>query len=85
MMDKLQPLQGRIALVTGASRGIGAAAAIKLSKLGAHVVLVARTQGGLEDVDDAIREAGGASTITPLDLTNFDDIDGFFMGAKVDF
>ena len=75
MMDKLQPLQGRIALVTGASRGIGAAAAIKLSKLGAHVVLVARTQGGLEDVDDAIRKAGGASTITPLDLTNFDDID----------
>ena len=50
----------RIALVTGASRGIGAAAAVELGRLGAHVVITARTQGGLEETDDAIRAAGGS-------------------------
>ncbi len=57
-----------MALVTGASRGIGQAAAIELGRRGAHVVLVARTQGGLEDTDDAIRAAGGVATLLPQDL-----------------
>ncbi len=62
-------LDGRVALVTGASRGIGAAAAVELARLGAHCVLVARTQGGLEETDDAIREAGGRpATLLPFDL-----------------
>lgn len=61
-------LAGRVALVTGASRGIGAATAIELARLGAHVVLIARTQGGLEATDDAIRALGGTATLLPLDL-----------------
>ena len=61
-------LAGRVALVTGASRGIGAAVAIELARRGAHVVLTARTQGGLEETDDAIRAAGGTATLLPLDL-----------------
>ncbi len=69
------PLEGRIALVTGASRGIGAAAAIELARLGAHVVITARTEGGLEETDDAIRAAGGAATLLPLDLNEADTID----------
>jgi NAD(P)-dependent dehydrogenase (short-subunit alcohol dehydrogenase family) len=62
------PLSGSIALVTGASRGIGAAAAIELARLGARVVITARTQGGLEETDDTIRALGGEATILPLDL-----------------
>jgi NAD(P)-dependent dehydrogenase (short-subunit alcohol dehydrogenase family) len=62
------PLSDRVALITGASRGLGAAAAIELARLGAHVVITARTQGGLEDTDDAIRAAGGTATLLPLDL-----------------
>ncbi|MFC7734717.1 SDR family NAD(P)-dependent oxidoreductase [Roseomonas sp. GCM10028921] len=62
------PLQGRIALVTGASRGIGAATAIELARLGAHCVLTARSQGGLEETDDAIRALGGSATLLPFDL-----------------
>jgi NAD(P)-dependent dehydrogenase (short-subunit alcohol dehydrogenase family) len=70
------PLQGQVALVTGASRGIGAAAAIELARRGAHVVLTARTQGGLEETDDAIRAAGGTATLLPLDLlTQQDELD----------
>src|SRR5689334_19537790 len=72
-MDK--PLQGRIAVVTGASRGIGWAAALALSQAGAHVVALARTQGALEELDDAIREGGGAATLVPLDLRDFDALD----------
>jgi NAD(P)-dependent dehydrogenase (short-subunit alcohol dehydrogenase family) len=68
-------LAGRIALVTGASRGIGAATAVRLAQLGAQVVLTARTQGGLEEVDDIIRHAGGAATLLPLDLANGAAID----------
>jgi NAD(P)-dependent dehydrogenase (short-subunit alcohol dehydrogenase family) len=61
-------LSGRIALVTGASRGIGAATALELARRGAHVVITGRTQGGLEETDDAIRAAGGSATLLPLDL-----------------
>lgn len=69
------PLDGAIALVTGASRGIGAAAAIELARLGARVVVTARTQGGLEETDDAIRALGGEATILPLDLREGGQID----------
>jgi NAD(P)-dependent dehydrogenase (short-subunit alcohol dehydrogenase family) len=68
-------LAARIALVTGASRGIGAATAIALARLGAHVVLIARTQGGLEATDDAIRAAGGSATLLPLDLAKPESLD----------
>jgi NAD(P)-dependent dehydrogenase (short-subunit alcohol dehydrogenase family) len=68
------PLTGRFALVTGASRGIGAATALALARTGAHVVAVARTVGGLEELDDAIRAAGGTATLVPLDLTDTDGI-----------
>jgi NAD(P)-dependent dehydrogenase (short-subunit alcohol dehydrogenase family) len=64
-------LSGRIALVTGASRGIGAATARTLGQAGAHVVALARTVGGLEELDDAIRAAGGSATLVPLDVTDF--------------
>ena len=68
-------LQGNIALVTGASRGIGAAVAIELARLGAHVVITARTQGGLEETDDTIRALGGGATLLPLDLADGEQID----------
>lgn len=69
------PLASRIALVTGASRGLGYATALALAKAGAHIVAVARTQGGLEELDDEIRSATGESaTLVPLDLTDFDGI-----------
>lgn len=67
--------QGSVALVTGASRGIGAALAIELARLGAHLVITGRTVGGLEETDDAIRAAGGEATILPLDLRDGDKID----------
>lgn len=68
-------LQGKVALVTGASRGIGAAVARAYAREGAHVILVARTQGGLETVDDLIRKDGGSATLVPLDLKDGDGID----------
>lgn len=66
---------GKIALVTGASRGIGRAAAIALGQAGAHVVLLARTVGGLEETDDEIRRGGGKATLIPADLGDFASID----------
>ena len=68
------PLASRIALVTGASRGIGHATARALARAGAHVIAVARTQGGLEELDDAIRNEGGSATLVPLNLTDFEGI-----------
>ena len=68
------PLSGRVALVTGASRGIGAATARALATAGAHVVLTARKAKDLEAVEDAIHEAGGTATIAPMDLTQSDSI-----------
>ena len=68
-------LKGRIALVTGASRGIGYHLAKGLAAAGAHVIAVARTQGGLEELDDDIRAAGGEATLVPLDLTDMAGID----------
>jgi len=67
-------LTNRIALVTGASRGIGYAAALALAKAGAHIIAVARTQGGLEELDDEIRKDGGTATLVPLSLTDTDGI-----------
>jgi len=67
-------LASRIALVTGASRGIGYATARALAKAGAHIVAVARTQAGLEELDDEIRQAGGSATLVPLNLSDFDGI-----------
>ncbi len=65
-----KPLQDRVALVTGASRGLGAACAEWLAAKGAHVVAVARTVGGLEELDDRIQAAGGHATLAPMDLTD---------------
>jgi NAD(P)-dependent dehydrogenase (short-subunit alcohol dehydrogenase family) len=68
-------LSGKLTLITGASRGIGAEVAKSFAAAGAHVVLVARTVGGLEEVDDAIRAAGGQATLLPLDLLKHNEID----------
>ena len=68
------PLSDRIALVTGASRGIGAALALQLAQAGAHVIAVARTVGGLEELDDQIKSAGGSATLVPLDMKDMDGI-----------
>jgi NAD(P)-dependent dehydrogenase (short-subunit alcohol dehydrogenase family) len=76
-----QKLKGRIALVTGASRGIGRAAAIALGGEGAHVICVARTVGGLEETDDAVQKAGGSATLVPLNLKDFAAIDR--LGASI--
>jgi len=74
-MAKDGQLEGRIALVTGASRGIGRAVAKRFAAEGAHVIALARTQGALEELDDEIRVAGGQATLVPLDLTNVGQID----------
>ncbi len=74
-------LTGKVVLVTGASRGIGYAAAVEAARRGAHVVAVARTVGGLEELDDAIQEVGGSSTLVPFDLRDGDAIDR--LGAAI--
>ena len=68
-------LQDRVALVTGASRGVGAAVARRLAAEGAHVIALARTVGGLEELDDAISAAGGSATLVPCDLADWERID----------
>ncbi|MDQ4420797.1 SDR family NAD(P)-dependent oxidoreductase [Sphingobium sp. DEHP117] len=70
----VKPLAGSLALVTGASRGIGAEAAVALGRAGAHVILVARTAAGLEEVEARIHDAGGSATIAPLDLIDGESI-----------
>jgi NAD(P)-dependent dehydrogenase (short-subunit alcohol dehydrogenase family) len=73
-MSSSSSLTGRLALVTGASRGIGHAVALALAKAGAHVIAVARTVGGLEELDDEITKVGGTATLVPLDLKDHDGI-----------
>jgi len=86
-LQTTRPLAGRVTLVTGASRGIGYASAIELAKAGSHIIATARTQGGLEDLDDAIRalakkEDGiGECTVVPMDFKMLDGIDQ--LGAAV--
>ncbi|MFI4966920.1 MAG: SDR family NAD(P)-dependent oxidoreductase [Caulobacterales bacterium] len=76
-MSAPNPLSDKIALVTGASRGIGRAAALALAKAGAHVIAVARTEGGLTELDDEIRTATGQpATLVPLDVSDGDALDG---------
>ena len=74
-------LKDKVAVVTGASRGIGFATAAALAREGAHVIAVARTVGGLEDLDDEIKAAGGSATLVPLDLKDGDGIDR--LGAAI--
>lgn len=76
-----RPLFGRLALVTGASRGIGRAIALELARAGAHIIALARTQGALEELDDAIRSEGSEATLVPCDLKDFDAIDR--LGAAI--
>ena len=68
-----QRLSGKTALITGASRGLGAAIARAYAKEGAHVILLARTQGALEEIDDSIKSLGGDSTLVVLDLKKWDN------------
>ncbi|MCR4266865.1 SDR family NAD(P)-dependent oxidoreductase [Nitratireductor sp. ZSWI3] len=75
MTDRKPDLQGRLALVTGASRGIGYFLAKELAAAGAHVIAVARTVGGLEELDDEIKAMGGEATLVPLDLADMAGID----------
>jgi NAD(P)-dependent dehydrogenase (short-subunit alcohol dehydrogenase family) len=79
-MTDSKPLSGKIALVTGASRGIGAATSEALAGAGAHVILIARTGSALEEVEERIHEVGGSATIAPLDLTDGESI-GKLAGA----
>ena len=74
-MSQTQRLAGRLALITGATRGIGRAVALAFAKEGAHLILVGRTTGGLEEVDDEIREVGGSATLLTLDLRKHEKID----------
>jgi len=68
-------LEGRVALVTGASRGLGRSAALALAKEGAHIIATARTEGGLTELDDEIKALGGTATLVPVDIKDLDAID----------
>ena len=68
-------LEGRVALVTGASRGLGRSAALALAKEGAHIIATARTEGGLTELDDEIKAVGGTATLVPVDIKDFEAID----------
>ena len=74
-------LEGRVALVTGASRGLGASAAVALAKEGAHIIATARTEGGLTELDDQIKAVGGSATLVPLDIKDYAGIDR--LGAAI--
>ena len=74
-------LEGRVALVTGASRGLGRSAAIALAKEGAHIIAMARTEGGLTELDDEIKAVGGSATLVPVDIKDFPAIDR--LGAAI--
>jgi NAD(P)-dependent dehydrogenase (short-subunit alcohol dehydrogenase family) len=76
-----KPLLNRVAVVTGASRGIGRAAALALAEAGAHIIALARTQGALEELDDAIRQAGSYATLVPVELRDYDALDR--LGAAI--
>ncbi len=78
-------LKDRLALITGATRGIGAAVAKRFAADGARVILVGRTQGALEELDDEIADTGGAATLVPLDLRHFDEIDRMGLGLHERF
>lgn len=80
-MHDEKDLQGKVVLVTGASRGIGYAASLEAARRGAHVIAVARTVGGLEELDDEIQELGSSATLVPLDLKDGDAIDR--LGAAI--
>ncbi len=81
MPEATRRLEGRVALITGASRGIGRAVALRFAEEGARLILTARTQGALEEVDDEVRKSGDGATLVAEDLTDFDTIDR--MGAAV--
>ena len=74
-------LENRVALVTGASRGLGKSAALALAREGAHIIAMARTQGGLTELDDEIKSLGGTATLVPADMRDFDAIDR--LGAAI--
>lgn len=77
----MKVLEDKVAVVTGASRGIGYHAAIAFAKAGAHVIAIAKTVGGLEELDDEIKAIGGSCTLVPMDLQDFDAIDR--LGAAI--
>jgi NAD(P)-dependent dehydrogenase (short-subunit alcohol dehydrogenase family) len=74
-------LSGKVAVVTGASRGLGYETALHLARAGAHVIATARTQGGLEQLDDAIRKLGASATLVPIDIKDFEALDR--LGASI--